>query len=144
MSASAPHPRLTRRRFVTAAGAAAALAALPAPAFGARRRPRRWRNRLSYEGLRGGFGIRVPGELAHRPLTLDAVADVAGTTRRGKPLAGRADAFVLTFAAAWGPALEQGTYELRHRVLGPTRLFLVPGGTRRGRQLYVAVINHAV
>lgn len=135
---SEPQIRLTRRRLMASGGAAAlsmglvgGVAVPRAAAAGS------WLSRRSHAARVGqAFTARPPGGPT-TGLKLAGVEDLAGTSRKGTSLAGRDDAFALRFARTSGPDFPQGPVELRHRQLGRTTLFLVPGGDGS----YALVVN---
>jgi hypothetical protein len=128
---------LTRRRLLAwgvTAGAAAGLAGFAAapPVLGRES----WLRRTTY--------ARRVGELFHVGgttvvLRLAKVRDLVGTTSGGASLAGRDDAFMLELAGPAESRLPQGVYELRHRALGRTSLFIVP----HVQNSYAVVINRS-
>ena len=136
------HPTLTRRRFVLAGGAAVAgvcvigvrpAAAASAPAY---------LRRSSYEH-RVGASFRTAGATgAAVTLRLIAVADLV-RARQTSSLAGRDDAFALTFSGPGGAALGSGVRRLRHPSLGWVSLFVSPVGRPSPEQLYEVVVDRA-
>mgnify|MGYP001251084404 CR=1 FL=1 len=70
------------------------------------------------------------------PMTLDHVRWGSASIPGGRT------SFALEFSAAHEGYLPQGTYLLRHAVLGDLELFLVPHGPeRKGRMTYGAVFG---
>jgi hypothetical protein len=127
---------LTRRRLLQLGGAAGLAATLPLPISSAHAGTS-WLRRSSYAGRTGeAFKARLPDG---RSLTLRLlkVSDLEGATAAGAKLAGREDAFCVTFRGAGSLQLAQGTYGISHPQLGRTQLFLVPDGNAA----YAAVIH---
>jgi hypothetical protein len=134
---------LTRRRLVLAGGTAAiglyvlgavpALAAATAPAY---------LRRASYADVVGAtFGAVSPAG-APVALRLTSVADLA-RAQQTRSLAGRDDAFALTFSGPSGPVVDSGIQRLRHPSLGWISLFITPVGAAVGSQLYEVVVDRA-
>jgi hypothetical protein len=129
--------RLTRRSLLrTGAAASAGLmigfrpwATAPAAASGGHL------VRATYASLVGQGFAAGPATLR-----LESVSDVAGAVL-DTSLAGREDAFVLTFSAPLEEALESGTHTLRHPDIGTFELFVSPVSTE---QRYEAVIDRSV
>jgi hypothetical protein len=132
-------PLLTRRRLVQAGGAATVALYL------------------------GGLGeqaiaAQAPDHLrrsAHAPLTGTTFAAGAATltllevadlerARRERGLAGRDDAFALTFAGPPDAVLASGIHELRHEALGSFSVFIAPVGRAGTEQLYEVVVDRSV
>jgi len=74
-------------------------------------------------------------------LVLTSVRDLPQADRRG--LADSEDCFLLRFRGPARRPLTQGTYTLRHFLLGPFPMFLVPMGGDRASRVYEAVINRS-
>ena len=72
-------------------------------------------------------------------LVLTSVRDLPQAERQG--LVDSEDCFLLRFRGPARRPLEQGTYTLRHFLLGSFPMFLVPMGGSRGSSVYEAVIN---
>jgi hypothetical protein len=78
------------------------------------------------------FEMQTPaGEV---PLKLVKVAPAGASGRAG-------GAFALTFWAPQGPWLPQSTYPVKHPVLGPIEIFLVPAGPLAGGNSYYATFT---
>jgi hypothetical protein len=131
---------LTRRDLLAwgvATGAAAGLAGLAAapPVLGRQS----WLRRSTYaQRLGEPFSVRITGG-TKVTLRLADVDDLAGTTSSGASLAGRDDAFLLELTGPAEPRLTQGVYELRHRTLGVSRLFIVP----HPQNSYAVLVNRS-
>lgn len=143
-----PHPclepTLTRRRLMLSGGAAVAglyvMGGLPATAVAASAPPHL--RRSSYEGLIGTELAAVGPTGAGVTLRLLAVTDLARAAQM-RSLAGRDDAFALTFSGPSGSLLGSGIRELRHPSLGWVALFITPFGTPIGGQRYEVVVDRA-
>jgi hypothetical protein len=70
-------------------------------------------------------------------LTLMSVTDLPDAQELG--LVGHEEAFILRFAGSATLPLKQGTYQLKHTLLGTFPLFIVPGASAH----YAALINRA-
>jgi hypothetical protein len=75
-------------------------------------------------------------------LRLTTVADLA-RAKQTPSLAGRDDAFALTFSGPSGSLLGSGIRRLRHPSLGWISLFITPAGGPSGGQLYEVVVDRA-
>lgn len=133
---------LTRRRFVQVTGATATVvvlssgpARLMASAVAAT--PSYLQRRAYVDLVDETF---VVDDLS---LTLVEVADLPRAAS-DRSLAGRDDAFVLTFTGPAAPQLSQATYDLHHERLGTATLFLVPVDRTTHQQRYEAVIDRTV
>jgi hypothetical protein len=137
-------PTLTRRRLVLAGGTAvaglyamggvpAAAAALSTPAY---------LRRSSYAGRVGTSFSAVSATGAAAKLRLTTVADLA-RVRQTPSLAGRDDAFALTFSGPSGAPLGSGILRLRHPSLGWVSLFASAVGRPAREQLYEVVVDRA-
>jgi hypothetical protein len=93
--------------------------------------------RSSYTGL-----ARVSFAVGTGKVRLRSVSDVAGAAV-DKSLAGRDDAFVLTFCGALSQPLESGTHTLSHPELGTFELFLSPVARPSTECRYEAVIDRS-
>jgi hypothetical protein len=78
------------------------------------------------------FAMQTPG--GEVPLKLVKVAPAGASGRAG-------GAFALTFVAPQGPWLPQGTYPVKHPVLGTMEIFLVPVGPVSGGNGYHATFT---
>jgi hypothetical protein len=132
----------TRRRLLAFGGAAAATAILPggvARAAGRRvAASTNWLDRATFTARIGQSFTMTRNGGGTVGLTLLAVSDLAGKTSKNRTLAGRADAFMLTFKRAGGGLVEQGTRTFRHAQLGSRQLFVVPGTST-----YTVIVNHS-
>ncbi len=92
-----------------------------------------------------GHSFAVHGAAGHLTnVALTRVKDYGPlTTLRGsrKRALARTESFAVTFRAARGPSLDQGTYRFAHPQLGASSLFVVPLVRRDGAQYYEAVFN---
>src|SRR5438445_5288353 len=108
------------------------------------RPPRPARNPIDAGGLsRSNFRDLIDerfsarGEAASVTLVLTAVRDLPQAEGHG--LVDSEECFMLRFRGSARKPLEQGTYTLRHFLLGPFSMFLVPMGVSRGSRVYEAV-----
>jgi hypothetical protein len=134
---------LSRRRFLVLGGAAATTVAVPGVARGATQaraaKSTSWLDRRTFSGrvgetfvVRGDDGVSVAARLSK-------VSNLPGTTPRGRSLARRADAFILTFTPVAGaPTGGAAIRAFSHPQLGSTQLFAAAGDT------YTVVVNHSV
>ncbi len=133
---------LTRRRFVQVTGATASVVILSSGpgrlvASAVAATPS-YLQRRAYADLVGSTFV-----LDGLSLTLAEVADLPRAAS-DRSLAGRDDAFVLTFTGPATPPLSQDTYDLHHERLGTATLFLVPVDRTTHQQHYEAVIDRTV
>lgn len=137
-------PTLTRRRLVLAGGTAAAglylTGALPAAAAVASAPA--YLRRSSYANQVGARFSAVSPTGATVALRLTAVADLA-RAKQTPSLAGRDDAFALTFSGPADTLLGSGIRKVRHPSLGWISLFISPVGGPSGGQLYEVVVDRA-
>ena len=75
-------------------------------------------------------------------LRLAAVADLERAAQT-RSLAGRDDAFALTFSGPSGTPLRSGIAKLRHPSLGWVSLFITPFGRATAGQLYEVIVDRA-
>jgi hypothetical protein len=133
---------LTRRRLLQLGGAAGLTAALPLRVSPAHARTS-WLRRSTYAGRTGEAFKATLRDGRTLSLRLLDVSDLQGLTAAGGKLAGRDDAFCLSFRSTSSWRLPQGTYRLSHPQLGGAELFLVPGARGDGQAAYAAVIHRA-
>jgi hypothetical protein len=135
---------ITRRRLLTYGGAATVTAMLPAGVARAAGKPAasaatstNWLERGAFSSRVGQrFSMATPsGAVA---LTLAKVSDLNGKTSKGKSLAGRNDAFLLTFKGAGSATAESAARVLSHAQLGSKSLFVVPGSG-----VYTVLVNRS-
>ena len=135
---------LTRRRLVLSGGAAVAglyvMGAVPAAAAAASG-PAHLR-RSSYARLTGTTFAAVGPTGAGVTLRLRAVSDLA-RARQTRSLAGRDDAFALTFSGSASGELGSAICRIRHPTLGWISLFITPSGRPAKQQLYEVVVDRA-
>lgn len=140
-------PTLTRRRLVLSGGAAAAglyvLGSLPAAASAApAARGPAYLRRASYTTWTGAAFPAVGPTGANVTLRLTGVSDLVRATRT-RSVAGRDDAFALTFSGPSAAPLGSGIRKLRHPSLGWVSLFITPVGDATRGQLYEVVVDRA-
>lgn len=143
-----PHPRreptLTRRRLVLSGGAAVAglyvMGSLPATAVAGSGPP--YLRRSSYTALIGADFAAVDPTGDRVTLRLLAVADLARAAQ-SRSLAGRDDAFALTFSGPANQPLGSAISNLRHPTLGWISLFITPHGPAAAEQRYEVVVDRA-
>lgn len=115
--------------------AAAAVATARAPAY---------LRRSSYATLRNSAFTTAGAGGARTTLRLVDVADLE-RARSEKKLAGRDDAFALTFDGAAGASLASGVRELRHATLGTFSIFIAPvGRPTKTAQRYEVVVDRSM
>jgi len=135
-------PKLTRRRLVQSGGVAVAglyaMGALPAAAFAADGPPHLQRSSWMTRAGRMFPAVGASGDSA--TLRLVAVDDLA-RARQSPSLAGRDDAFALTFSGP--PGLGSGIASVRHPTLWWVSLFMTPGGPPAKEQYYEVVVDRA-
>jgi hypothetical protein len=137
---------LTRRRLVLTGGAAVAglyvMGGLPAAAAAATTAPAYLR-RSSYTAYKGIAFAAVGPTGAGITLRLLGVADLA-RAKQTPSLAGRDDAFALTFSGPAAKPLGSGIRNLRHPALGWVSLFITPAGrATTTEQRYEVVVDRA-
>ena len=76
-------------------------------------------------------------------LKLTGVHDLVGENASGRSLAGRNDAFALTFSGPAGAAAFQETRLFTHPVLGQHPLFVVAGAGVEGPLVYTVTVNRS-
>jgi hypothetical protein len=137
------HP-LTRRRLLVVGGAAAATAMLPEVAFagGTNVTKDNWFERGTYTG-KVGDAFRMATGGGTLTLRLRAVLDLEGKDARGRSLAGRNDAFVLSFTAPAGSPSFHDTRLFTHATLGQHPLFVVGGSGAGGAFGYEVLVNRS-
>lgn len=137
-------PKLTRRRLVLSGGAAVAglyvMGSVPAAASAGSGPP--YLRRASYTALTGAAFPAVDPNGAAVTLRLVAVSDLERAAQT-RSVAGRDDAFELTFSGPPGTLLGSGISRLRHPSLGWVSLFITPFGGSTGEQLYEVVVDRA-
>ena len=141
-----PHPRiepsLTRRRLVQSGGAAVAglcvLGGLPAEALASSGPPHLRRSLWATRTGRAFPAVGASGGTGK--LHLIEVADLA-RAKTTPALAGREDAFALTFSGP--PGLGSGIASLRHPTLWWVSVFITPVGPATTEQRYEAVVDRA-
>ena len=137
-------PTLTRRRLVLAGGTVVAglyvSGALPAVAAAVSTPA--YLRRSSYAGRVGASFSAVSASGTGATLRLTTVADLA-RARQTPSLAGRDDAFALTFSGPGGAPLGSGILRLRHPSLGWVSLFASAVGRPAREQLYEVVVDRA-
>lgn len=140
-------PRLTRRRLLALATAAAASAAAwPGALTSKRAAPTAaaaaadaWRRSAFVPHVGEVFGLAAPGGQAIRA-RLDEVMDLSW--KPGSASAGSEDGFVLLFRGPPSPRLDQDVLRVRHPILGTLDLLISPAGPGVATgQDYAAVIN---
>jgi hypothetical protein len=139
---------LSRRKFITGIGAAAAGAALLA--IGGRRLLNARLSKVPGEALaRSMFAGRVgeifqvrPEVSAPHPLRLAAVRDLAAAARNeAQTSADKQRSFSLLFSGPIDLMIEQGTYRFEHDRLGTFSLFIVPMAPGEDARYYEAIFN---
>lgn len=135
--------KLTRRRLVLSGAAAVAglyvTGTVPAAAWA---RGPAYLRRASYAALTGGAFPAIGSDGAAVTLRLSAVSDLVRAAQTPS-LAGRDDAFTLTFSGPSETLLAGGTRKLRHPSLGWVSLFITPVGAATRGQLYEVVVDRA-
>lgn len=141
MTASSP---LTRRRLLMYGGAALATVGSPGVARAGSTTVTKtsWLERGTYNSRVGQtFGMASGSSTV--ALKLTGVHDLVGENASGRSLAGRNDAFALTFSGPAGAAAFQETRLFTHPVLGQHPLFVVAGAGVEGPLVYTVTVNRS-
>lgn len=136
---------ITRRKLLKVGGAAGAVFMVPGVAHAGSTPTTKnsWLERGTFNsrvGQRFGMATAAGGSVT---LTLDAVLDLVGENRRGQALAGRNDAFALSFKGPAGVAAFQQTRLFTHVSLGQHPLFVVAGTGTEGGLVCLVVVNRS-